>query len=447
MAFVISANANAPVGYSSPAGHDTEAAGYREFFYRLRRFLTGNPEIDTLSKVGTHDTELLNLDTHDNVALTTGTYSLRMNVDTVSMTLSHSTAGTLDANVPAPAGALTQYNFDRSEAHGLAFEIDRTTDVDPAAATTEGWDWTLASNGLSSDDRWFAESYGTAGSILRGRRVSASSDPTDYFWIDLGLQSTNFQIRVRGRDDADTVVDADGYKFTPLTETGNLAYWIVASNRHFAWVARLAGDYHQMWAGLIDTFATKEQYPYPLLIAADAASNSIASGSSVQEHMAFVMNSDGSSRFRNPEGIWRDVAGTGVQSGTGFDSSDLGSLPAGSTSGFWPYHCPTENVENQEYDATARAIGLQRYLGASGNFLTPLRGPTSGERYVLPVMVVQGESDRHPLIGEIANVFCTNGEGDPAPVEEIFEISSVSYVMFPNIQRQQEQNWWALKLE
>lgn len=445
MAFVISANANAPAGYVIPTGHGTEAAGYQEFYHRLRRFLTGNPEIDTLSKVGTHDTEIVNLDTHDNAALTTGTYSLRMNVDTVSMTLSHSTGGTLDANVPAPAGALTSYNFDRSEAHGLAFQIDRTTDADPAAATTEGWDWTLASNGLPSDDRWFAESYSATQAILRGRRVSASSDPTDYFWIDLGLQGTNFQIRIRGRDDADTIVDPDGYKFTPLSGVGTLAYWIVASHRHFVWVVRLAGDYHQMWAGFVDTFATKEQYPYPLLVAADASSSSTASGSSVQEHMAFLMNADGSSRFRNPEGIWADIGGRGVQSGGGFDSANLGAAPTGA--GFWPYHCPVQNVEDQEYDGTSRAIGLQSYLGGGGGFLTPLRGPTSGERYVLPVMAVQGESNRHPLLGELASVFCTNGEGDPAPVEEIFEISSVSYIMFPNIQRQQEQNWWALKLE
>lgn len=449
MSFVVSYNANGPSGYSPPTGHDTEALGSLEFYHRLRRFITGNPEIATLSKVGTHDTEIDQLDTHDNVALTTGTYSLRMNVGGTTMTLSHSTAGTLDAAVPAPASALTEYNFDRSQSHGIAFRIDRTVDADPAS-TSEGWDFTFTSNGLAAADRWFLEDYARAFCVVRGRRVSGSSDPADYFYIRIGVNEATgrWQVVARGQESADGLTGSNSnFLMTPLTETGAIAYWIVASHRHIAWVARISGDYHQQWVGFMDTFGTKEQYPYPLLIAGDSNDYATGASSTSNTHMAFPLNGDGATEYRTPEGTWKQCGATGIQSGTGFSTSDLGLFPTSTTAGYWPYHCPYENPEAEQYsNASERAVGVGAYLSGS-TILTPLRGPTSGERYAIPIMVIQGEVGRHVLLGELASVFCTNGYGDPAPVEEVFEIASVSYVMFPNIQRQQEANFWSLKLE
>jgi len=452
LAFVISAGAAAPGGYVIPTGHTVAAVGNQELFFRVRRYLTGNPEIATNVVVGTHTNVLEQIDTHKNLALTTGTYSLRHNGGDV-FTLSHSTAGVLDAAIAAAAGVSTDYNFNGQQTHGVAFRINRTNNSDPPLATTEGWDFTLAANGLPTNDRWFAEFEASTTNLaktavnLRGRRVSGSSDPTDYFYVRFNIDNTSGTLVLRGFENAAGTGNVSTLVYMSVGTGSSISYLLVASHRHFCLVGRVSGDYHQMWGGFIDVFATKQQYPYPLMVAGDTTTFNTAPNSTVEDHMAPWMNGAGSSFFRSPEGVWKEVFGRGVQSGTGFASGDLQtSSPSANDSCFWPWASPGQTVQGVIYGAQGRGVGTNIYLGGA-LFITPMRGAPSTERYALPCMVIQGETNRHPIMGEVASVFCTNGLAQPGvPLEEIFTVGSDPYIMFPNISRQQEQNFWSLKL-
>lgn len=201
-----------------------------------------------------------------------------------------------------------------------------------------------------------------------------------------------------------------------------MTYWIVGNGQRFVVVVKVSTTYHAMYCGKILPYGTPTQYPYPLFIGGEAATNLRWSDTSVG-FRHFVDPGSASSAANGgvnlcfPDGSWQFFQNF-------INSSGNDSL---STQGrtVWPYAGSSNN--GTEVDSRLREM----------------RDNIDGSYTLLP-LILHSEAPSRQVFGELDGCFYVSGFGNAA--ENIVTIGGVDHLVVQNIHRTNRWNYWALKL-
>ncbi len=96
---------------------------------------------------------------------------------------------------------------------------------------------------------------------------------------------------------------ASGMVGVPLWDQST-PYWLIASGRRFALVAKVETTYQMLYLGHILPYATPGQWPYPLMVAGMLASDSVTRFSDASIEMPWRATASGALRVRDASGAW-----------------------------------------------------------------------------------------------------------------------------------------------
>jgi hypothetical protein len=267
----------------------------------------------------------------------------------------------------------------------------------------------------------------TSGKWLRGPGLAG----TDQIFV--GLQSVNdvpddiYGIEVRGAAGFSSALSfANQVGSSPISYVAcwdsPMTYWIVASGRRFVVVIKVSTTYHAIYGGLILPYGTPSQYPYPLFIGAENATNLRWSDTSV-----------GNRQFVDP-GATSTATNTGVNL----------MFPDGS----WQYFSNFTNSSGNDSLNTTTNRSIWPYAGGENatevdNRLREMRDNIDGTYTLLPLILNCALPSRQ-VFGELDGCYWVSGFGNAA--ENIVTISGQDYLVVQNIFRTNRWNYWALKL-
>ena len=199
-------------------------------------------------------------------------------------------------------------------------------------------------------------------------------------------------------------------------------HWFYCNNSRFIVVIKSGvADYTSCYAGFLAAFATPDDYPFPLYVAAtsDQVTDTMGVSNSGYRSMADPGELAGQVRLWDntyyPVGNHRDLAGR----------DDLVvEIPAAWT---WPYHVGTTDGN---INSSREGVWPSTVVGNSNTYDTHwlnMIDPTDqGDLPIIPVIV---QVRPFGNIGALHGVFCVPGGGVLAP-EQVITISAVNYRVF-----------------
>lgn len=211
--------------------------------------------------------------------------------------------------------------------------------------------------------------------------------------------------------------------YEPLLSLWNnpIDYWITANGARIVLVAKVSSVYISMYLGFFEPYATPSEYPYPLVVAGNIASNLTGS----------------SRRWSTTVSYNRGVHNPGAQSDS-FDNTKA-SFYFRSAAGIWT---PVANNYSNGY--TTRMYHTRPFRTFSdGRRITNAAG---GIAAMFPVEFSYTEkSDFFNILGSLRGLFCAPSLS--ATPESFEDFTGGKYVYFPDIFRSGLHEMFLLRLD
>lgn len=427
------------------------ADDYRHLLSLLRSFVRGWATETGRSYTGTGNGFLRRFNVFSNVA------------QTWTITFTSATAATVSGSVSGAQGSATVGTlFSNSVvelllvAGGTAFQSgDVFTVTVSASSLTAGDIWT--------EERWVSN-YGTSDPwelILRGQ-----GDGTDeiYVGVKTAFNTTgnwyNWKLGgFTGFLTGNSFETQPGYSgesvnspvHVPLWDS-TIPFWFMVNGRRICMLAQVSTVFESLYLGFINTFASPNQFPYPLLVGGSLAFRSAPPvdtspnwrwSSTANDHSMFhtpIYNLSSTSpgqrstcRLRMPNGAWRDIfcLASDTYSGTAFTSNN--AYISQSTVAAW-----AAQMETAADRATVWPSIMQM------NAQAPC---IDGTYQTWPMILLTGpeDGDSAELVGEIDGLRKVSGVGLSA-LDTITE-DGVAAVVAPNTFRTTIADYAAWRLE
>jgi len=242
--------------------------------------------------------------------------------------------------------------------------------------------------------------------------------------------------------------------YIPLQNT-TMTYWFWANERRVMMVVKTGTSYQWMHAGFLDTFATENEYPYPLMVMGSTPSNTVP----------FSSNSLDFSTIIDPIGNGTETPISGATSPMWLRFADGQWYPikngSGTTTitekrqrGVWPLvgysaaDWPTDGGTAAVREFRQRFYGTQAGATPSA-FLAQTPGSPDDITPLYPLTIIFSEPSRQ-MIGEISGAFWVSASGGVTAEDEIFDkgVSPAQrYLVFQNIHRTDPWEFGAVKDE
>lgn len=253
--------------------------------------------------------------------------------------------------------------------------------------------------------------------------------------------------------------------FMPLQNT-TMDYWFFGTERRFIAVVKTGTNYQWLHAGLLNTFATQSEYPYPMMIAASTwdpgdnfANNSPDVSSFVNPHGASTPGTAsgtypgqgagcGNCYVRWIDGTWHVCRNRFDQSGndqpaTNYTSGEMGMCP-GLDFNTGTYY----DVDDRE-SASARDFQGEFYSASIGGNAASLMNQGLGSPaplILIPITVMRPVG--HNIIGEVDGVYWVPGTGGVTSEDTVSD-SGVSpekeYLIFQDVHRTDPWTFCAIR--
>lgn len=220
-----------------------------------------------------------------------------------------------------------------------------------------------------------------------------------------------------------------------------IKYWFVANGRRYIVVAKISSVYEAMYMGFALPYGLPTQFPYPLVVGGAACPTTTAAYnrySSLQtDHRSFV-NPFGDYTYPYTGTIPQDTFDNAVYKSTLKPLVGTSWIEMTSKSGTTLYrnNCVWPYVSKSEGDAS---------YGPYDVFSRVLRENIDGTYPIFPTVIAMSKPSNH-IFGELQGVFAVNGFGGMA-AEDLIEIGSDDYIVFPITPNASANDLWALKLE
>ena len=204
----------------------------------------------------------------------------------------------------------------------------------------------------------------------------------------------------------------------PLLRVGSIPYWFIANGRRVVVVAKVSTNYELAYMGLINSYASPSQFPYPLAVGGSmnwAASAEPPDGDvrwrwsyNGNEHIGFPFGSQtyandlpGQFKLRRPDGYWRGFSAT--------------SMSFGASGTLWPY--------------------LNYYAAQA------MRENLDGSYSLIPILLTE---DSPTIFGEPDGVAFVTGYNQES--ENTVTVKRVPWLVVQNIFRTTAHDYCAVKL-
>jgi len=264
---------------------------------------------------------------------------------------------------------------------------------------------------------WEAPGNDGDSEILVGVHLFERQD-ADYFNWEIGAFDA-FAAGTQWRDQA----GHHSRLYLPLWDE-SIPYWFIADGRHVIVVAKLNTQYEVAYLGLIDSYFSPSQWPYPIALGGSLAFEAEIpdwdddawrwSNASLQ-HRAFTHSDPGDGdnddvgsyqmRARDLSGGWYGFAGLWNDNGCS-GSSGMNLI--------WPYCCGLELLD----------------ANRDGGYL------------LLPVMLMAQTPN---TLGELAGVACVTGQG--LTDETLIQDGALDWIVFHDTFRTDRDDFFAVKLD
>lgn len=501
MAYVASPGMTRPGSYSSTGqtAHDADANGYLEFWLKLKNFITGTPELDYngagggITQVGTTDSGIFRITLDGGPTEQTGTWQVRR-LNGTTLRVTDPALATTDVTVTW--GTFIWFNTTDGEqtTNGISLSFLINDTGADQLVDGEGWDLEFVANGLPAADAWFTERTGnrrrTTSSVvfgdymLRGRRTGGETDPglvpldNQFYveWVALENESIErYQTRTQWVTDISSVVYnpigvGGGGTFPPtlgslvrcpmwretnVSGARLVPYYIVATARWCQFVVLIDGIWFGGYFGLMDSFATTEQYPLPFLNGGcSIGSNTVYTDQDREVSWAHMSNdlTSGESNlyWRTPEGTLESVETPFVLSGGGPGTNTI--ITSDNTRHqIWPWGCPGVHTTEAGVQSSFLTSQQPESVGIRASAAQVLRGALDGSKVFLPATLCESAQGngapanrRLQVQGQIPFTYWTNGFG--ASAGDVITTGGRDFALIQNTYRTAEQGFWALEL-
>jgi len=327
-------------------------------------------------------------------------------LDTVSGYTGWTPTGIVTFPVSVPAAA-TKYRLNITELASTtlligAVRLLRSDDVDAAFSQVV---WQAPGNDGDSE-------------ILCGAHAFERQD-ADYFNWELSAQD-GYVASAMWREQT----GHQGKCFVPLWDA-SIPYWFIANGRRAIVVAKIDIQYEVAYLGLHDPYFSPGQLPYPMALGGSMAfgqtipnwdSTSWRWNNAGTQHRAFTHADPGNPSTLYPENL-QMRARLWDGSWLGFEATvqdSIASTPDASRGVIWPYRC-----------------GL--------SLLDP---NVDGSYSLWPVMLNAAGPN---TLGQLSGVACVSGQGVTA--ETLIRIGSINWMVLPNINRTDRDDFFAVALD
>lgn len=238
--------------------------------------------------------------------------------------------------------------------------------------------------------------------------------------------------------------------FLPL-QNANMNYWFWATERRIVVVVQTGVNYQWLHVGLLNTFATESEYPYPMFVHGSGqfdsnfADNGIAVSGLIDPHGSLDDNvlsgstyptgdGTGGGYLRWVDGVWSMVRNRYEQSSQSLSASDFNSGAFGIAPGV-DFSASAYLGETFSRSSVFQSFVSNQVAGTPGQQM--IAGLGSPEPLpLLPLTVVRPSGGN--VVGEVDGVYWVPGTGGVTS-EDVVRDSGVSpekeYIIFQNVHR------------
>ena len=215
-----------------------------------------------------------------------------------------------------------------------------------------------------------------------------------------------------------------GLLYLPLWDD-SIPYWFIVNGRRAIVIAKIDIQYEVIYLGLLDPYYSPDQYPYPIALGGTLAfgltipnwdSTSWRWNNATVQHREFTHADPGGASPLYPQHL-QMRARLWDGSWLGFEATVndiITATPAATRGLIWPYRC-----------------GLS------------LLDPNLDDGYSLwPIMLNAGTPN---TLGQLCGVACTSGQGVTA--ETLITIDAIDWLVLPNINRTDRDDFFAVALD
>ncbi len=302
----------------------------------------------------------------------------------------------------------------------VKFRAFITGNADLVAA---GQEWTELRWASAADTQeLIIEGPGLAGTdaIYCGIRTFEDASLGRYIWEMNGFIGYN---AANAFNDQPGAIQQSDYPPKMTLANASMSYWFVANGRRAVIVAKNGSIYEAAYIGFMLPYATPGEYPYPLVVGGSTTGESTSLDSSNQSasHRAFPGPGGNSSSSAQPSTLAiRAQDGAWIRPRTHYGANDYNASPS------------TSNTEGVLPVWATRSANIRENIDG-GYTLYPLQ----------PVRT--SNSPSKGVLGELDGCFWVPGFNQAA--ENIIQVGGIDHIVFQNVHRTGNRDYWALKQE
>lgn len=263
---------------------------------------------------------------------------------------------------------------------------------------------------------WEAPGNDGAAAVLVGIRPFYRSDVGYYDWELFGFDGFDSAVAIGAQPGVARNL------YVPL-QNSSTPYWFVCDGRRVAMVAKVSGaQYESAYLGLLESFFTPAQYPYPLAI---AGSLGLGNTAPTWESTSYLAS--------NTTNQHRSIVHSDAQGGSAVGNATMRArLLTGAWQGFFA------STGDDFVNGMTTVPLVWPYAGGASNVDTCIDGSYA----LLPIVLVDTAPN---TIGQVSGASFLTGQGITA--ESLVVVGPISHLVVPNVTRTDRNDFFALRLD
>lgn len=235
---------------------------------------------------------------------------------------------------------------------------------------------------------------------------------------------------------------------------GLIDYWLVIDTFHIKGVFRSGASYTNLYAGFINTYQTKGEYPYPLMVIGCADDDATLFNSTsvflsgMHDPRGSNNNNDGPAAIREVDGQWYQMRNGVPGSGTSITTPSTRCIYPGAA--IYANTAGAPQVDQFDGNAPSGPGRLDSWFGSLNEndpatflFATPDSG---GDFGLLWPTVIYQNTPSQVFLGELIDVYPTIVFGTAIVSEDSYtDVNGDTYLLFQNCNRTDSYAFFGIK--
>lgn len=243
--------------------------------------------------------------------------------------------------------------------------------------------------------------------------------------------------------------------YTPMRNT-TMNYWLSITDRMIKLFIQTGSNYHQAIMGLLDSYATDTEYPYPIIVMGtssihnvEATTSDIGLGGFPDPISEDENDTNGPGVLRRANGVWTEIRNGYKSSSTTLGSQANGAIawPGPNIGTIAPSLDDSDDWVSSGISAKFDGDFIERPVGATPSArLEPT--PGSGDSLTPLFPITLAEFSQSALYGEVPGLFwaSTSRDGSSSAVSnDTFKVGTRRFRIFQNVGRTEIYNFCCME--